>query len=268
VKKLISLLTLSLVATTALASPTTWDFETDSPNYTGNYSSKRFGNTLSIDNNRDGISDLSITAWSDTGCGWNCGDDRHVDEARVWTNRWGLLTYNKDYRRKNSWDESHYVDNGEGDTDMLLFDFKQDVSLSGIRLDYYTGDSDISVAAFKSDPIKLLSGGNTWQQIINNAIFSTSYADIETSYFSMANTISGSTVTATFWLIGAYNRVFGLSGQDDHRSDYLKIGSVKTEVKAVSEPAVIGLFLIALLFMAGRNHMPVLKLSSITRAAQ
>jgi hypothetical protein len=84
---------------------------------------------------------------------------------------------------------------------MLLFDFKQDVSLSGIRLDYYTGDSDISVAAFKSDPIKLLSGGNTWQQIINNAIFSTSYADIETSYFSMANTISGSTVTATFWLI-------------------------------------------------------------------
>ena len=257
-KKLISLLTLSLVATTALASPTTWDFETDSPNYTGNYSSKRFGNTLSIDNNRDGISDLSITAWSDTGCGWNCGDDRHVDEARVWTNRWGSLTYNKDHSNPNkTWGESHYVDNGSGDTDMLLFDFKQDVSLKGIRLDYYKNDSDISVAAFKYDPTKLLSAGNTWSQILNSAIFSTSYSNIKTSYFSMANVASGSTVTATYWLIGAYNRIFGLNGNDDHNGDYLKIGSLKTEVKAVSEPAMIVLFLVAMLAIIGRKRMPI-----------
>ena len=225
-------------ATSCFAADTTWDFTTSSSS--SSYGSGNVdGNVLTFN---EGGEDLTVTAWADT-------DGSDVETATAAHNAWGLLNYNQ-YSG-----DGHYVDNGR-DTDMLLLSFDSSVSLSSIQLGYFRNDSDISIAAFSSAPVL---AGNTWSEVASNAFFSTSYANIGTSVFAMNNLIGGAVVEAQYWLIGAYNSVFG--GLSDSNMDKLKIAALTTSPKTpspkppidVAEPSTFAMFASFGLFVLWRR---------------
>ena len=254
INRVVAVPTLMLWSLTALASPNTWNFESDHDNYKVKYDNANYGNTLTVDGDGDGLTDLEITAWADTGCGWNCGKASEIDSAVAWSNSWGLLNYNRDTPNSNYYGEHHYVDNN-ADTDMMLFSFDESVILNDIRLSYVSSDSDISIAAFNYDPTSVLKG-STWSEIVVTSLFSSSYQNIGTSTYTFPFANSSS-VTAQYWLIGAYNKVFGQL--NDYTTDYFKISSITTtaavkEVTEVDAPTSFGVFILASLLILARNQ--------------
>lgn len=211
-----SLMTMSFVS---LATDTTsWDFTTSSgTSYGSGTGTNSYGNTLdfsSTDNN------LSITAWADTN---ERNDPDTIQNATAARNSHGLLNYN---RNRN---DGHYVDNS-GDTDMLLFTFDDLVSITKINIGYYSGDSDISIAAFDSLPTLQ---GQTWESVANAASYSASFSNLETSNYSIASSTAG--VDSKYWVIGAYNGAFGSPGWTTG-NDNLKIAGITTTLGATPKP--------------------------------
>jgi hypothetical protein len=254
-KFIISVL-LAFVASTSFinAETTTWDFATGSAGYDVDNSGNNFGNQLSIDINNDGIAELTIEAWADTGCGWYCGNDDEVFQGYASTNSWGLLNYNLDASDGSLTGENHAIDNSGGDVDMMFFSFLESTALTGIELGW-ADDSDISIAAFSILPTL---NGNTWSQIAAQSIFSASFNDIGTSPYSLANEISGVLVEAQYWLIGAYSAVFE-DKHLTHENDAFKIASITTKKPEpkppteVSEPSTFAVFASFGLFLIWRR---------------
>jgi hypothetical protein len=118
-----------------------------------------------------------------------------------------------------------------------------------------SSDSDISIAAFNYDPTSVLKG-STWSEIVVTSLFSSSYQNIGTSTYTFPFANSSS-VTAQYWLIGAYNKVFGQL--NDYTTDYFKISSITTtaavkEVTEVDAPTSFGVFILASLLILARNQ--------------
>lgn len=252
---------LGFIASTSIsnADETTWVFETDSAAYDVDNSGNNFGNQLSIDTDNDGNPELTIEAWADTGCGWNCGNDSQVGQGFADTNQDGLLNYNLDAPNNRSLTgEDHVIDNRD-DVDMLLFSFSESVALTGIDLGYFGHDSDISIAAFSTLPTLT---GDTWSEIATQSIYSASFSNIGISPYTLVNEVSSVVVEAQYWLIGAYTSIFGDLGADsDYKTDSFKIAAITTEASTpttgsateVAEPSTIAMFASFGLFMMWRR---------------
>jgi hypothetical protein len=201
---------MTLTSFVSVATDTTsWDFTTNSKTTSyGGYSNNYDGNEL--DFSESGVN-LSVSAWSDTK---EISGDDAIETATVGNNKWGLLNENQNA-------DSHYVDNAN-DYDMLLFSFDEFVTITDINIYTGTSDSDISIAAFDSLPTL---EGETWAEVVSNAIFSTSFSDIGTGWSSLESETA--TYEAQYWLIGAYNSEFGSIGKD-RSDDYLKIAGITT----------------------------------------
>jgi hypothetical protein len=263
--KFITSALLAFVASTSVsfAEPTVWDFATDATNYDVDNSANAFGNLLSIDSDNDGNPELTIQAWADTGCGWSCGNDDHVQQGFASTNSGGLLNYNLDDPSGNGnlQGEDHVIDN-KADVDMMFFSFVESTALTGIDIGWANGDTDVSIAAFNTLPTL---SGNTWSNIVGQSIFSSSFSNLGTAPYALANVASGAVVEAQYWLIGAYSSIFGDSGANDHSADSFKLASITTErtikpspkpptdITEVSEPSTIALFASFGLFLMWRR---------------
>lgn len=260
---------LAFVASTSVsyADETTWNFREGSTGYDVNSTGAAFGNVLSIDSDNDGTAELTVEAWANTGCGWGCGDDNDLGQGYATTNSHGLLNYNLDAPsgRNALTGEEHVIDNGGGDTDMMLFSFLESTALTGIDIGWFSDDSDISIAAFSSLPTLL---GNTWSDIATQSIFSASFSNLGTGFYGLTNEISDVTVEAQYWLIGAYSSIFGDSGAHDNHIDGIKIASITTETTVkptpkpptpvqVSEPSTIAMFASLGLFLMWRRKKSV-----------
>lgn len=251
----------AFVASTSIsyAEDTTWDFDTRSANYDVDSSGNSFGNQLSIDSDNDGTPELTIEAWADTGCGWNCGSDSELGQGYAATNAWGLLNYNLDAPNNNSLTgEDHTVDNGS-DVDAMFFSFSESVALTGIDLGWFGSDSDISIAAFSTLPTL---NGNTWSDVTAQSVYSASFSNIGTGPFTLVNEISNVVVEAQYWLIGAYSSIFGdLGANSDNNTDAFKIASITTTATSpapkppteVAEPSSIAVFASFGLFLLWRR---------------
>ena len=155
--------------------------------------------------------------------------------------------------------------NVERDYDFVLLSFDSAVTLTGASFSwlYNSKDSQVSVAAL-SNTAKLTSGVNTWSDIVEDALTSASF-DIESCEYLDHRADFTFTESAQYWLVGAYNTVFGkIDGKVGNDAFKLaNIGFSVTETSGtpdtteVSEPGTIGLLMACSLFVMWRRKKTI-----------
>ncbi|MCW8093032.1 exosortase-dependent surface protein XDP1 [Alteromonas sp. ASW11-130] len=234
------------IINTPYAEDTTWNFAnvTDSGNH--------YGNEINISQSGQNV---SVSAWADSGVTWDRNGrgrlNGSIETAKIDSNGWGLLNYNRlyDYYSGNKRADGHMVDNHLG-TDMLLFSFEEAVSLSRLNLGWAQGGtsgrtSDISIAAFSELPAL---EGSDWSEVVNSTTlsFSGTFASVSTGGYDLTSIAT----EAKYWLIGAYNSVFGTARSASPGNDGFKLLALTTHAKEptgdVSAPAT-GALMIAVL---------------------
>ncbi|MCH2057527.1 MAG: PEP-CTERM sorting domain-containing protein [Thalassotalea sp.] len=155
--------------------------------------------------------------------------------------------------------------NVERDYDFILLSFDSAVTLTGASFSwlYDSRDSQVSVAAL-SNTSKLTSGVNTWSHIVEDALTSASF-DIESCEYLDHRADFTFTESAQYWLVGAYNTVFGNIG-GEFNNDAFKLANIGFSVTEtagtpdptkVSEPGTIGLLMACSLFVMWRRKKTI-----------
>lgn len=236
---------LLVLSSTSYAATQTWDFVGS-----GGVTSL---NRNIVPNNikltdKDNTMSVNMTAWA-------AYNDGNIFQSELWLSQWGTLVY-------NSRGEAHWTDN-VGRYEFILLSFDQDVELSGISISSYMTDSDISIAAFDSNPFEGGTAMKRWSQVSGYALSSSSFSNIGASplnqYYALDSGINQTKATAgtgaSYWLIGAYNQYFGgglTAGNDNLKFSGLTTKTTNTSAQ-VSAPASLSLFAFALLAFAGRR---------------
>lgn len=164
----------------------------------------------------------------------------------------------------NSYYYSHYYGlqvngNGHGISnsgryEAVLLDFGQAVSLDSIGIGYTYYDADASILAYTGSDYSSIVG-NRWSALTSLGF---EHAVDYNSFFNLSaysTTNVGSSLVSQYWLISAYNSVFG--GTNDSRTDTFKLtgltfSTIDVEISEVPVPAALGLFLSGL---AGMGYM-------------
>ena len=155
--------------------------------------------------------------------------------------------------------------NVERDYDFILLSFDSAVTLTVASFSwlYDSRDSQVSVAAL-SNTAKLTSGVNTWSDIVEDALTSASF-DIENCEYLDHRADFTFTESAQYWLVGAYNTVFGNIG-GKFNNDAFKLANIGFSVTEtagtpdptkVSEPGTIGLLMACSLFVMWRRKKAI-----------
>lgn len=148
---------------------------------------------------------------------------------------------------------NHAVDNEGGDFDMHLLSFDQLVILTSVQLGWYQNDTDLSILAFTGtsfDTSSLL--GKKWEDLLGNGwSLVGNYSNVAPS----GSVVNADKVASQYWLVGAYNNIFGGFTDDsfaknkgkDKGTDYYKLKGVTIEKPPVIEvPEPSALLLLAL----------------------
>jgi hypothetical protein len=255
---LLTLISLSISAETATIS---WDLSDDS-NFVGVIDSENKDYSISEASPYKTIKfknqdiNLSISGWSDTGCGDYCGDDDNVRKGKMyyWGDDYGWGLVNKD---EDTGYYDHSIDN-YADYDMVLLSFSEAVTLEGIQVGWSMdtgsrdGDGETQlIAKSLADDTTPTLGGNTWDTIFNSVEDSTMFVDsapVDGYYQADASSSVGS---SKYWLVGLVN--MALNCYDD--LDGFKLMGVTAKVTEVSEPSMFALFAIALGFLIRRQRI-------------
>lgn len=155
--------------------------------------------------------------------------------------------------------------NVERDYDFVLLSFDSAVTLTGASFSwlYSSNDSQVSVAALDNTST-LTSGVNTWSDIVADALTSASF-DIENCEYLDHRADFTFTESAQYWLVGAYNTVFGNIG-GYVGNDAFKLANVGFSVAEstgtptpteVSEPGTIGLIMACSLLVMWRRKKTI-----------
>jgi hypothetical protein len=161
-------------------------------------------------------------------------------------------------------DNSEYYrfTNVEYDYDFVLLSFDSAVTLTGASFSWLhsSSDSQVSVAAL-GNTAKLTSGVNTWSDIVADALTSASF-DIESCEYLDHRADFTFTESAQYWLVGAYNTVFGKTTDGRIGNDAFKLANIGFSISEaagtpdtteVSEPGTIGLLMACSLFVMWRR---------------
>ncbi|WP_218313127.1 exosortase-dependent surface protein XDP1 [Alteromonas antoniana] len=286
----IALLTALTWTTSAIADPSTWDF-THGGSYSGGSWSNSYGNSLSY-GSEDGSLSVSISAWADTD--ERSGHDG-IETAAISENGYGLLNYNQNsYESNTDWNYSyssgdwhltrtkaadeHTIDNGGtesctkfsywsggsyncgntqlNDTDFLLFEFSEAVSLAGINLGWPTnGTSSLSIGAIGGNSAPSISG-STWASVASGLMYKESFNHVGSSYSLASNSTNNiSSTFSKYWLIGAYNTSFG--SLLNAAGSSFKLAGLTThgapEVGEVSAPGTLAIFALGMSLLVMRR---------------
>lgn len=220
------------------------------------YSTNAAHSSISI----DGIN-VALSAWSDTVGTYN--DDVVTQASLVHiSNNYGYGVYNADHEYYGS-NPDHAIDNintlsynVSPDFDYVLLSFSESVKLTGASFSWIGNsyDTQVSIAGLH-DISTLTSGVNTWSDIVQDALTAGSYDVTNCDYVDHRADFTESS-SSKYWLIGAYNTVFGDIGGSMY-NDAFKITALGFEVGEqanqpptnVSEPktwttlAAFGLFI-------------------------
>jgi hypothetical protein len=150
-----------------------------------------------------------------------------IDSAYLSVYGGGLGVVNKDYYNGSDSGEGqspeHAMDNN-GRYDSIMFSFASAVQLKSITLGWVSTDSDISVLAYTGASAPSFSNLSYSQLTANGWTVVGNYANVGQG---TAKSINVNGVSASYWLIGAYNSVFGLAtGIDTYKNDYMKIAAL------------------------------------------
>ena len=195
---------------------------------------------------------LSISGWSDV---------RRVDEHDNWDFKRVVgaevqKVYDKGWAVRNPLEAEgahQTIDNSTGqypDYDFILLSFSEEVQLDSLNFgwaNFGNGSQEVSVAAITDTGFnKLTSENSTWSSIISDAV-SSSFSIERLSYDRGVSNLNFSS-TAKYWLVGAYNTVFGTTSSGSTLNDAFKIAGLgfsnTTETKTnteVSEPGALAL---------------------------
>lgn len=261
---------LTIFLTILLSINSAWASDSSLKEHTFNYESESFNTGINpIDKilvsptgsvGLNGI-DVSISGWSDSEL-LHSDDSGNYDRV-VKANVQKVGDYG--WAVKNSWESSGYhqtIDNVSGDHyldyDFLLFSFSEAVTLDNINFGWARLDGqnqEVSVAGLGEAGFNALtSESSTWSSIISGAI-SNSF-----SITSNSNGLSSSlnfTESANYWLVGAYNTVFGEVNNGSLFNDGFKISGIELsratsqdepfdEPTQVSEPGALALMSLGL----------------------
>ena len=196
---------------------------------------------------------LSVTGWSNV--------SRYDDDViQTYVGKWGGGLGVE--RTSNS--PEHAIDNKDNDFDMLLLSFSDAVTLNSIDLGYIYDNSDIrrsdvSILAGTSS----LTSGTSWTSLLSLANGWKSAGNYDNVGLN-AKTVNLSSLSAKYWLVGAYNPIQGNILPNDSRNNPFiydafkleKVSVTKTIVK-VPEPSALFLFglgLLGLVVVRRRSH--------------
>ncbi|WP_416307587.1 exosortase-dependent surface protein XDP1 [Neptunicella sp. SCSIO 80796] len=249
------LLITGLLSMQALAGTQTWDMD-DSPLYGGSND----GNYLNL--TEDSIT-LTVTGWSDTG-GSNDDIIASGELAFYGSGELGLINRDEgDQQPDHSIDSSNSNSNNWVDYDAVLLEFSQAVNLEqfyvGWAYDNGNSEADISLLAYTNHSGNGTADieGSSWNNIIGQGWESIdNYANVDDYSYQIVDT----TVTSKYWLIGAYNPIFGSGSGLGSENDGFKLKEVYTSTSAprteVPEPnalAILAIGLLSLVRVRSRN---------------
>ena len=218
--------------------------------------------TISVDD-----VNISLSAWSDTVGTYN---DDVVTEATLvkLSNNYGYGIYNADDEYLGS-SPDHAIDsyntlsyNVDYDFDFVLLSFSEAVTLTGAGFSWIGNsyDTQVSIAGL-NDISSLTSGTQTWSNIVEDALTAGSY-DIEYCEYVDYRADFSENASAQYWLIGAYNSVFGQIDGTMY-NDAFKLTSIgfatdasdtPTTPTSVNEPGMFGALLACALVIGWRRR--------------
>ena len=255
-----------VVAGLAVVAPamaaTTWTFSDRNEG-----SSNVYNNTL--DYSAGGVT-VTASAWANTGGGSNT----LLETAHLGSYSGGLGVKNRDV---NSGDPGegvnpeHAADNDDR-YDSILLSFSEAVNLTHVQNGWYSGDSDLTVAAFIGASVPPVLAGKSYSDLVNGGWVN--IASVSNPGTSLAST-NDTTTYSSYWLIGAFNPAFdsansGWTGKKDYVKLYAAKGTICTAPggasggvcggqpgTGVSEPgslALAGLGLLGVMGLRRRQH--------------
>lgn len=227
----------------------------------------------------DGVN-IQVSAWSDTGnyngdysrygqtkdgSGWGGEEDSSVQSAVLSSGPgWRYGVENSDSGDHHAIDNLKRNEFGETDYDMVLFSFSENVSLEGATFSWLLDSAStqqVSIVGL-NDISGLTNGSSSWADIeSSSAVVNKGSFQIEKCgdvYVSEFTTTS----SAQYWLVGAYNTIFGEVDGGSINNDAFKlatIGFVKdgTSPKPptdVDAPSSFAFLLLSGSFVAWRNR--------------
>ncbi|GDY24560.1 MULTISPECIES: exosortase-dependent surface protein XDP1 [unclassified Agarivorans] len=241
--KQILLVATCAVSMSAFSAEQVWDFDDGSLSGTGN------GNSLDM-------SGLSVTGWSDTA---NPNDGRIKNTKLRYSNSYGLMSDNRDEPNNTP---QHSIDSYGNDFDMVLLTFDEAVNLAGFTLGWASEDhgtnrqashADVSVLAYSGSDVATVNN-QRWADLAG--LGWTTEAEVSNADDYAYQAIDSDAVSK-YWLIGAYNPIFGNLNWSAN-NDGFKLAGVNTETPqfaaTVPEPGTVLLFAAGLFGIALRTR--------------
>jgi len=235
-----------LAGTAAQADPIEWDFSSGSN--CANISTC-YGNTRDAESG-DGI-DVNASSWSNTAGAGNV----QIENAylSVWGSS-GLGTYNRDYSNGTDAGEGgspeHAIDNN-GRYEMVLFNFAEMVELTDLEIGWKGADSDMTVLAWTGVGAPAAVTGMDWGTLMGAGwSLIGQYSNVQTNTWQNINEAGQA---SRYWLIGAYNPVFG-GDVFSTGNDYIKLSGLRGIAVTVDTPLSLPLLLSGLLVLAHRRR--------------
>ena len=180
---------------------------------------------------------VTVSAWANT-----ANSNMDLQQGKIVRYSGGLGVRNADWNTSpgdagEGSSPEHAMDN-DGRYDLMLFDFGgYEVSLNQLSVGWYEDDADISVLAYTGTGTPNIGGleytasnqeltGNGWSHVGNY--------DVDSFAGDTATFNSTGSVKSSYWIVGAYNRVFGgcASGagvcqdNDPNWLDHLKVSGL------------------------------------------
>jgi hypothetical protein len=257
----LSLISTFVLATNANAGTTTWTWELNAGAGTDGASTISSTGTNSSDTT---TLNANLTAYSDTK---NINDEGLETGSFYYYSGGGWGIVNKDETSADY--PGHAFDNkneGDGrDYDMALISFDTSVELTAINFGWIYNDADFTVLALKDTANLATTAKGSWSDVANSGDWITvgNYDADSTGYYSInQGDISQGKVSAQYWLVGAFNSIFGTTLNDEGplgtgAVDAFKIKGLKgstTPPEEVPAPAAFGLLLIGALGIYARRN--------------
>ncbi|MCC6474974.1 MAG: PEP-CTERM sorting domain-containing protein [Burkholderiales bacterium] len=189
-----------------------------------------WGNTRTYNATTGGNPTLTASAWSSTVGSANTT----IQDAYLGVYSGGLGVTNRDYTNGDTNEGSspeHAMDN-EQRFDSILFNFTSAVQLTGVKIGWYSTDSDISVLAYTGPTVPAPLAGLTYAQLTSNGwSIVGNYSDLTTN---VERSLNNASTSSSYWLIAAYNSTFGETWTTGN--DFVKVSSVSGVVPPPPPP--------------------------------
>lgn len=255
VKKILLGLVL-LTSFSAFSSTETWDFDE------GVFNGSSYGNSFVVEG--DGGNTLTITGWSDTG---GDGDDLIEATDLDYSSSYGLSMYNADEEDCIEIVCGHSIDNYGDDTDMALLAFEEAISLEEFSIGWAYEETtsgsgsetraDVTVLAYTGSGEPDISG-STWEDLLASGWEVVgNYANVDDYNSQSVDT----DVVSQYWLVGAFDRLFGSIGNGlndgSSREEGFKLTALAGDTvdpTDVSEPSALALLGLGLVGMYLRRR--------------